>query len=63
MFPLTVGLSTLVTEAPGQAGFKMAGATLGFVPTLLFFLAMQRHVVQRFTQSGAKGQDSTARPQ
>jgi len=55
MFPLTVGLSTLVTRTIGQAGFRMAAATLGFVPTFVFFLAMQRHVVRGFALSGLKG--------
>jgi multiple sugar transport system permease protein len=54
MRPLTVGLATLVSKT-GDAGFSMASATISFIPTFLFFLAMQRYVVQGFALSGLKG--------
>src|SRR5262249_30576475 len=54
MYPLTVGLATLVKRG-GNAGFSLAGATVSFVPTFLFFLAMQRYVVRGITLSGLRG--------
>jgi multiple sugar transport system permease protein len=54
MRPLTVGLATLITRT-GNAGFVMAGATVSFVPTFVFFLFMQRWVVQGIALSGIKG--------
>jgi multiple sugar transport system permease protein len=54
MRPLTVGLATLVTRT-GDAGFTMAGATVSFVPTFIFFLTMQRYIVRGIALSGIKG--------
>lgn len=54
MRPLTVGLATLVTKT-GDAGFTMAGATISFLPTFLFFLVMQRYIVRGISLSGIKG--------
>jgi multiple sugar transport system permease protein len=54
MRPLTVGLATLVNRT-GDAGFTMAGATISFIPTFVFFLIMQRYVVRGFALSGLKG--------
>ncbi|MEZ4861494.1 MAG: carbohydrate ABC transporter permease [Caldilineaceae bacterium] len=53
MRPLTVGLATMVVQQ-GQAGVQMAGATVTFVPTFLFFFFMQRYVVRGITLSGVK---------
>lgn len=53
MRPLTVGLATMVVQQ-GQAGVQMAGATVTFIPTFLFFLVMQRYVVRGITLSGVK---------
>jgi multiple sugar transport system permease protein len=54
MYPLTVGLATMVKRG-GNAGFSLAGATVSFVPTFVFFLIMQRYVVRGITLSGLKG--------
>ncbi|MBV7329490.1 carbohydrate ABC transporter permease [Chloroflexi bacterium TSY] len=54
MRPLTVGLATMVVQQ-GQAGVQMAGATITFIPTFLFFFIMQRYVVRGITLSGVKG--------
>jgi multiple sugar transport system permease protein len=54
MRPLTVGLATLANQT-GNAGFFMAGATVSFLPTFAFFLAMQRYVVRGVSLSGLKG--------
>jgi multiple sugar transport system permease protein len=54
MYPLTVGLATLV-RLGGNAGFSLASGTVSFVPTFLFFLAMQRYVVRGITLSGLRG--------
>lgn len=54
MRPLTVGLATMVVQR-GQAGLQMAGATFVFLPTFIFFLFMQRYVVQGLASTGVKG--------
>jgi multiple sugar transport system permease protein len=54
MYPLTVGLATMVKRG-GNAGFSLAGATVSFLPTFVFFLIMQRYVVRGITLSGIKG--------
>lgn len=54
MYPLTVGLATLVQKG-GNAGFSFAGATISFVPTFLFFLLMQRYLVRGIALSGLRG--------
>jgi len=55
---LTVGLTTLQlsgTQMVGVAGFQMAGAVMGFLPTFIVFLVGQRYLVQGVSMSGIKG--------
>jgi len=54
MKTLPVGLASMVILG-GDAGLQMASATLGFLPTLLFFLAAQRFLVGGISLSGLKG--------
>lgn len=54
MRTLTVGLGT-VARSGGDAGLDMAGAVLGFVPTLLLFIIMQRYIIRGVSLSGVKG--------
>jgi len=54
MRTLTVGLATMVMRI-GGAGFQLAGATVAFLPTFIFFLLMQRYVVQGIAISGVTG--------
>jgi multiple sugar transport system permease protein len=54
MLTLTVGLGT-VARAGGDAGLDMAGAVLGFLPTFLIFIVMQRYIIQGISLSGVKG--------
>ena len=54
MRPLTEGLATMVVQR-GQAGIQMAGATVVFLPTFIFFLVMQRYVVEGISMTGLKG--------
>lgn len=54
MRTLTVGLGT-VARAGGDAGLDMAGAVLGFLPTLLLFVIMQRFIIRGVSLSGVKG--------
>ncbi|RMF01982.1 MAG: carbohydrate ABC transporter permease [Chloroflexi bacterium] len=54
MRPLTVGLATMVVQR-GQAGMQMAGAVVVFLPTFIFFMIMQRYVVQGISLTGLKG--------
>lgn len=54
MRTLTVGLGT-VARSGGDAGLDMAGAVLGFLPTLILFVIMQRYIIQGVSLSGVKG--------
>lgn len=54
MRTLTVGLGT-VARSGGDAGLDMAGAVLGFLPTFLVFIFMQRYIIQGISLSGVKG--------
>lgn len=54
MRTLTVGLGT-VARAGGDAGLDMAGAVLGFLPTLILFIIMQRFIIRGVSLSGVKG--------
>ena len=53
MLTLTVGLGT-VARAGGDAGLDMAGAVIGFLPTFLVFVFMQRYIIQGISLSGVK---------
>ncbi len=56
MRTVTVGLATIITGASvGGVGIDMAGAVVGFVPTLFFFLLGQRYLVEGISLSGVKG--------
>lgn len=54
MRTLPVGLGT-VARSGGDAGLDMAGAILGFLPTVLVFLLGQRYIIQGVSLSGLKG--------
>ena len=54
MRTLTVGLGT-VARAGGDAGLDMSGAVMGFLPTLLVFILMQRYIIRGISLSGVKG--------
>lgn len=54
MRTLTVGLGT-VARAGGDAGLDMSGAVIGFLPTLLVFVLMQRYIIRGISLSGVKG--------
>ena len=54
MRTLTVGFGT-VAHPGGNAGLDMAGAVVGFVPTLILFMLMQRYIVRGISLSGVKG--------
>ena len=56
MRTLTVGLSTIVTAgAVGGVGIDMAGAVVGFIPTLIILLIGQRYLIEGVSLSGVKG--------
>ncbi len=56
MRTLTVGLATIGRETGEiDAGFAMAAAVIGFLPTFLVFLIGQRFIVEGFSLSGLKG--------
>ncbi|WP_155848492.1 carbohydrate ABC transporter permease [Arthrobacter sp. 35W] len=51
---LTVGLATLNTETVSTANI-MAAALISFIPCLVIFVLLQRHIVASITSSGVKG--------
>jgi multiple sugar transport system permease protein len=51
---LTVGLSTLNTETASTANV-MAASLVSFIPCLVIFVLLQRHIVASITSSGVKG--------
>jgi|SRR5699024_1445526 len=53
MFPITVGLASLLTEQ-GDFGVDMAGAVISFIPTFLVFLFFQRYFTEGIQMSGLK---------
>ncbi|SHH09339.1 carbohydrate ABC transporter permease [Tepidibacter thalassicus] len=52
---LTVGLSTLNAQYTVNYGLVMAGATLTFLPSFIFYLILQKKFVEGVTLSGIKG--------
>jgi multiple sugar transport system permease protein len=54
MKTLQVGLAQL-QPIGGQPGVLMAGATFAFVPTLVLFVLLQRHIVTGLQSGGLKG--------
>ena len=56
MGTVTVGLSTIVTGgAVGGVAIYMAGAVIGFIPTLVIFLIEQKYLIEGISLSGVKG--------
>ncbi len=53
LLTLTVGLGT-VARSGGDAGLDMSGAVIGFLPTFIVFILMQRYIIQGITLSGVK---------
>ncbi|MBA4493302.1 carbohydrate ABC transporter permease [Paenactinomyces guangxiensis] len=53
MYPLTVGLASLLTRE-GNFGLQMAGSVISFIPTFLIFLFFQRYFTEGISLSGMK---------
>jgi multiple sugar transport system permease protein len=53
MYPLTVGLSTLLASE-GNFGIEMAGAFISFIPTFLIYLMFQRYFTEGISMTGLK---------
>ncbi|MRG60250.1 ABC transporter permease subunit [Agromyces sp. CFH 90414] len=51
---LTVGLASLNTETVSNSSI-MAAALISFIPCLVIFIVLQRHIVASITSSGVKG--------
>ncbi|MEG0371634.1 MAG: carbohydrate ABC transporter permease, partial [Clostridium sp.] len=51
---LTVGLSTLGTQNNTNYGLVMAGATITFLPSFIFYIILQKKFQQGITMSGMK---------
>ncbi|MFX0549599.1 carbohydrate ABC transporter permease [Hathewaya histolytica] len=55
MRTLTVGMSTLQAQYIVNYGMVMAGATLTFIPSFIFYLVLQSKFIEGVTLSGVKG--------
>jgi ABC-type glycerol-3-phosphate transport system permease component len=53
--PITVGLTTFLSEAGPQAQLSMAGAVIAVVPVLLLYFVAQRQFTEAISRSGIKG--------
>jgi len=53
--PLPAGLRLLQRQYTGDPGLVMAGATVAAIPVLIFYLVLQRYIVQSVASSGIKG--------
>ncbi|HEY9593792.1 MAG TPA: carbohydrate ABC transporter permease, partial [Spirochaetia bacterium] len=53
--PLTVGLTTFVTEAGPQNQLRMAGAMIAVIPVVLLYFLAQKQFTEAIARSGIKG--------
>ena len=53
MFPMTVGLASLLTQG-GKFSFEMAGTVINFIPTFIVFILMRKYFVQGIATTGMK---------
>lgn len=53
MYPLTVGLATLLSQE-GNFGIQMAGAVISFIPTFIIYLFCQRYFTEGIAMTGLK---------
>jgi ABC-type glycerol-3-phosphate transport system permease component len=53
--PITVGLSTFITEAGPQNELRMAGAVLAVLPVVLVYFFAQKQFTEAIARSGIKG--------
>ena len=55
---LTVGLQKYVSKNLNSWGQMMAASTLGIIPSILFLLFAQKHIVQGMTSGAVKGRQT-----
>jgi ABC-type glycerol-3-phosphate transport system permease component len=53
--PLTVGLTSFITEAGPQNQLRMAGAMIAVVPVVLLYFFAQKQFTEAIARSGIKG--------
>jgi ABC-type glycerol-3-phosphate transport system permease component len=53
--PITVGLTTFITEAGPENQLRMAGAMIAVVPVVLLFFLAQKQFTEAIARSGIKG--------
>jgi ABC-type glycerol-3-phosphate transport system permease component len=53
--PLTVGLTSFVTEAGPQNQLRMAGAMIAVIPVVLLYFVAQKQFTEAIARSGIKG--------
>jgi ABC-type glycerol-3-phosphate transport system permease component len=53
--PITVGLSTFISEAGPENELRMAGAVLAVLPVVLVYFFAQKQFTEAIARSGIKG--------
>jgi ABC-type glycerol-3-phosphate transport system permease component len=53
--PITVGLTTFITEAGPENQLRMAGAVIAVVPVVLLYFLAQKQFTEAIARSGIKG--------
>jgi ABC-type glycerol-3-phosphate transport system permease component len=53
--PLTVGLTSFITEAGPQNQLRMAGAVIALAPVILIYFLTQKQITEALSRSGIKG--------
>jgi ABC-type glycerol-3-phosphate transport system permease component len=53
--PITVGLTTFISEAGPQTQLRMAGAMISVLPIILLYFVAQRQFTEAISRSGLKG--------
>ena len=53
--PITVGLTTFITEAGPQSQLRMAGAVIAVLPVVLAYFIAQKQFTEAISRSGIKG--------
>jgi ABC-type glycerol-3-phosphate transport system permease component len=53
--PITVGLTTFISEAGPQTQLRMSGAMISVAPVILLYFLAQRQITEAISRSGLKG--------
>jgi ABC-type glycerol-3-phosphate transport system permease component len=53
--PITVGMTTFISESGTQAHWRMAAAVIAILPVLAVYFAAQKQFTEAIARSGIKG--------